>query len=318
MEDKARFPWPFLGFLLVASVVLARGLADEMAPGFGQWRLAIALAPVFAAVIALFNPEVTAALRALGHKRVALVAAGLAVWTLCVPATKFDPYWVVLTALWAAMPILCLRVDPEPRRLTPLVMLVWLVWWLPLDLRWYGTLWTGPAGYDACALMVTALAAVAFGALCRPGAGPELRPPTLRDLGGGVGVLLVFGLLAIPIGMGVGFLEPHWPKETGRDAFLRAFGLAFTVALPEELYFRGVLDEGLRPHFKKGWSSLAVSSVAFGLMHWNNRSKLDQQLEYLLLASIAGVFYGLAYRRYGLWAAVICHTLVDLLWKAFL
>jgi membrane protease YdiL (CAAX protease family) len=318
VEDKARFPWPFLGFVLLASVALGRGLADEVAPGFGRWRLAIALAPVFAAVLALFHPAVAPALRALGHRRVALVAAGLAVWTVSVPATKFDPYWVALVALWAATPILCLRLDPEPRRLTPLVLLVWLAWWLPLDLRWYGTIWTGPAGYEGCALLVTALAGVGFGAMCRPGAGPALRPPTPRDLGGALGVLLVFGLLAIPIGLGVGFLETHWPKETGRDALLRAFALTFTVALPEELYFRGVLDEGLRPHFRRGWQSLAVSSFAFGLMHWNNRRHLDEQVAYLLLASIAGVFYGLAYRRFGLWAAVICHMLVDLLWKAFL
>jgi uncharacterized protein len=93
--------------------------------------------------------------------------------------------------------------------------------------------------------------------------------------------------------------------------------LLFTVALPEELYFRAILDAGLRRRLGPV-ASLLLSSVLFGLMHWNNRSRLEDQLEYLLLATIAGLFYGLTFRKAGLWAAVLCHALVDVVWKAVL
>lgn len=319
-DPGERLPWPFLAFTLLVSVALARGLAGKLGEGADPWRVALAMAPAFATVVALFNPAVIAGLRALGHRRVAAAAAGLALWTFLVPAARLDPYWAVLLALWAGVPILALRHEPDPGRLTALGLLVWLVWWIPFDLRWFKTLWTGPGGpsYAASALLVTALAGAAFGALTRQG-GPALRPPAWRDVAVGGGALLVLGVIAIPLGLATGFLKaPDGAKLGVASAFLTAFGLAFTVALPEELYFRGVLDAGLRPHFRRAWTSLVASSVAFGLMHWNNRDDLDAQLKYLLLASIAGVFYGLAYRRGGLWAAVIAHTLVDLVWQMFL
>lgn len=318
-EALARLPWRFLGFLLIASFVLALGLAHEVDPRAARWLLALGLAPAFAAVVALFHPGVVAGLRALGHRRVAGVAAALVVWTFVVPAGRLDPYGAVLLALWAAVPMLALRHEPDPGRLTALGLLAWLVWWVPLDLRWYGDLWLGPRGgsYAATALLVTALAGAAFGALSRQGA-LELRAPAMRDVGVGLAALVAFGLIAIPVGLALGFLKAGGPAMGGRQAFLVAFGLAFTVALPEELFFRGVLDAGLRPWFARAWASLAVSSAAFGLMHWNNRDRLGEQLAYVLLATVAGVFYGLAYRRAGLWAAVTAHTLVDLVWQVFL
>jgi membrane protease YdiL (CAAX protease family) len=319
----SRLPWPFLIFLLGASFLLATGLAwaEAQEPGaVGPVRRALGLAPCFAAVLALFHPQVPPALRALGHRRVAGVAAAIAAWTMVVPATRFDPYWLTLVALWAAVPIMALRADPQPRGLTSLGLCVWLVWWIPFDLRWYDKLWkTAPgSSYEACALLVTMLAGAGFGALSTPDQ-TDLRAPTPSSIRGGALTLVAFGAIAIPLGAAVGFLHPHGePALDARGAFLRGFGLLFTVALPEELFFRGVLDAGLRARLRSAWVSLAISSFAFGLMHWNNKDKLASQLAYLLLASVAGIFYGLAYRRWGLWAAVICHALVDLVWKVFL
>lgn len=342
-DEGPRPSWAFLAVALLAAVVLTVAVVNTLGPkdlGLGpevagtgdeahrvRLRLVLTLAPALGLLLAAFHPPVLAALRALEPRRAAALVAGLAVWTFLAPATRFDPYWTVLLALWAAVPLLALRLDPEPGRLTPLVLLVWLAWWIPFDLRWFQTLWTGPraGAYDATALLVSVLACVAFGARTRAGGdggrGLDLRPPSGRDVGVGLLTLVAFGALAIPIGVAVGFLHPTWPPRDGAaGAVLRAFTLAFTVALPEELYFRGVLDAGLRPHFRRAWTSLAISSVAFGLMHWNNRdpNKTGTLLAYLVLASVAGVFYGLAYRRSGLWAAVTAHTLVDLVWQLVL
>lgn len=321
--SRPPLPWPFLIFLLGASFLLAAGIArealDPHAP-VGPWRYSLGLAPCFAAVLALFHPQVPPALRALGHRRVAALAAAIAAWTLAVPATKLDPYWLTLVALWAAVPMMALRADPQPRGLTSLGLLVWLVWWIPFDVRWYEKLWkTAPASsYEACALLVTLLAGAGFGALAMPER-TDLRPPSARAVGGGLLTLVAFGAIAIPLGTAVGFLHPHLEPALGpREAFLGGFVIAFTIALPEEMFFRGVIDAGLRERWRSAWPSLAVSSFAFGLMHWNNKDRLGSQLAYLLLATVAGVFYALAYRRWGVWAAVTCHASVDLVWKVFL
>jgi membrane protease YdiL (CAAX protease family) len=326
-DPSPRLPWAFLVALVALVVALLLVLLAHEAPDLTlatRLRAAVALGPLLVAAVApvlpRVGPRVGAALRALGHRRVAAGLAALTVWSVLAPAARFDPYWAVLLALWAAVPVLAQRLEPTPGRLTPLVLLAWLVWWIPLDLRWYGTLWTGPRelGYATCALLVAALALVTFGCLGDAGPGSRPRPPRPGDLLAGVVALLAFGALAIPLGLALGFLRAHGPALGPSAAALRGLEIALTVALPEEVYFRGVLDAGLRPLFRRPLASLAVSSLAFGLMHWNNRGDLAGQLSYLGLASVAGVFYGLAFRRGGLAASVLCHTSVDLLWDVFL
>ena len=94
-------------------------------------------------------------------------------------------------------------------------------------------------------------------------------------------------------------------------------GLFLTVALPEEIFFRGILLHGLdQMTQRRGWTLLLVS-LAFGLMHWNNVSALGTKIAYVALATLAGAFYGWAYRKSGnnLLAAALSHTFVDLLWS---
>ena len=83
--------------------------------------------------------------------------------------------------------------------------------------------------------------------------------------------------------------------------------------------WRGILDAGLQKHLRQRWMSLAVSSFLFGLMHWNNARCLEERLLYVLLATISGAFYGLAFRSSrGLAAPILLHTVLDLVWQAFL
>lgn len=292
------------------------------------WWLALGLTPAALLIFSMFHPGVSGALRAAEPRQVATLAGAVVAWTLLVPAVRFDPYWLVIALAAATAPLLALRLDRAPGRLTALGLLVWLCWWIPFDLRWAGQLWLGPPGlgYAGPSLLVTALGLLAFGVVARPDAGTDatdpLRPPTLRDLGVGLGMLVALGAVVIPLGLVTGFLKgPHAPDgaldEAVAQLVLSLIGIGVTVALPEEVYFRAILDAGLRTRLKP-LPSLALSSVLFGLMHWNNRPDLEAQLAYLLLASIAGAFYGLAYRRGGLFAAVLCHTLVDVIWKAVL
>ena len=59
---------------------------------------------------------------------------------------------------------------------------------------------------------------------------------------------------------------------------------------------------------------LAIASVLFGLSHFNKRAA-HFNWRYVLLASIAGIFYGRAWREHRRVAAsTITHATVDWIW----
>ena len=62
-------------------------------------------------------------------------------------------------------------------------------------------------------------------------------------------------------------------------------------------------------------AALIVTSIVFGLSHWNKQTT-NFNWRYVLLAAIAGVFYGRAWRaqrRVG--ASALTHATVDTLWS---
>ncbi len=150
-----------------------------------------------------------------------------------------------------------------------------------------------------------------------PGFGYRLTPRR-KDLGVALVLTVIFAAIVIPIGLAIDFLQFPPSQAPQWSAVVAAFvGLFLTVALPEELFFRGILLHGLDQMLRRRWLALLLSSLAFGLMHWNNAGDLTTKIAYVALATLAGVFYGLAYRRSGnnLLAPVITHTLVDLIWR---
>ena len=142
--------------------------------------------------------------------------------------------------------------------------------------------------------------------------------PNLRDVKIGLLTLLAFGAIAIPLGIALGFLKraPSLARFDAGQAALSLWGYVFMVALPEEVFFRGVLDRGLQATLRSKWASLAASSLLFGLMHWPRRDKLSEKIAYGVMATVAGLFYATAFRRSGgLPAAVICHAGIDWVWE---
>ena len=77
------------------------------------------------------------------------------------------------------------------------------------------------------------------------------------------------------------------------------------VTLAEEALFRGYVQQQLsmcwRRHAWGGWAALAIAAVLFGLAHYAGG------WQWMLLASCAGMAYGVAYRYGGLAAAVLAH-----------
>jgi len=104
------------------------------------------------------------------------------------------------------------------------------------------------------------------------------------------------------------YLLPDW--RSGLGAVLVTFLL---VAIPEELFFRGILQSLVETRLGRR-RALVLCSVLFGLSHFHHGSAFNWR--YVLLASIAGFFYGRAWRAHRqIFAAIVTHTMVDVIWS---
>lgn len=140
---------------------------------------------------------------------------------------------------------------------------------------------------------------------------------TPRQVGVALGAVAVLAAVAIPLGFAIGFLsfQSRWLGLV--HGVLRLFGLIMFVGLPEEMLFRGTVQEA----FTRLWNpriGLLAGSVIFGLSHLLKHFP-HVNWEYGLLATLAGLAYGWVYQRTRkLAAAAVTHGAVDWIWSMFL
>ena len=120
-----------------------------------------------------------------------------------------------------------------------------------------------------------------------------------------------------PFGIGLGAVLHFTHFHASLPALVSLVGaivLTFLlVAIPEELFSRGILQNLLETRLGRRWA-LLLASLLFGLAHFNKDASFNWR--YVLLATIAGIFYGRAWRaQRQLLAAVITHTAVDVVWS---
>lgn len=187
---------------------------------------------------------------------------------------------------------------------------------LAVDLRWFEPAW--PHGFEAFGKMLLLDAGIfAFlGVRQLEGVGFDLRL-NRNDVAVGLSEFAFYAAPAIPLGLWLGFLQVHavWPHP------LRAIGaFIFTflfIAVPEELFFRGWLQNLLERRLGRVAALLATAGL-FGLAHWNKRTT-GFNWRYVVMAALAGIFYGRAWRaqrRVG--ASCLTHATVDTLWSLWL
>ena len=233
--------------------------------------------------------------------------------------TSFNPYALVI-AVCTALAILSALRNTRGTAPGATDVLAWLLLWIPFDLRWWNQLYAGPGGqygYEVWTAYVTGVALLGWG-LCRRSPTLGIRAPRARDVLVALCALLVLAALVIPPGLLTGFLRWNPAPPTLLQGAGLFGGLALTVALPEELFFRSLLQTWCERWTGRRWLGLAIASLAFGLMHWNNRSDIPEQLIYCALASAAGLAYGLSFRYGGLFAAVMTHSAVNWIWQVCL
>lgn len=205
-----------------------------------------------------------------------------------------------------------------PSRLTWPDALTILALWLPLDFRVFRDVWAWPEGGAAyimnvvLAVDLALLLFVAFRGL--DGVGYRFQIGRKDLAASGVNLAMCLALVG-PLGIATGFVRfnPDAEPLGFAASFLAIF---LTIALPEELLFRGLIQNLLQKTWERATLALVVASVVFGLAHLNNGPSPDWR--YALLASIAGFFYGRAYVQGGsLMAAALVHTSIDAVWRGF-
>jgi CAAX protease family protein len=122
-----------------------------------------------------------------------------------------------------------------------------------------------------------------------------------------------FALIAIPLGTGMHFIqfEPRW--SDWKSLPLTALSILFFTAWPEEFLFRGLLQNTLSRASKSEVAGWWTASVLFGFSHITNLGFPNWR--YVVLATIAGIFYGWTWRRTGsIFASALVHGAVDTTW----
>lgn len=286
---------------------------------------AIAMAALFTLIpfltAAFFATQLADATEALPTSARLLVPSVLCVPYLLVALSTGTFHWQWL-ALYALLPVAISFMMLQARRSDPAQhgnwrdFLVLAVLGLAVDLRWFEHAWPAHLTVFNKVLLLDAgiWGFLVVRRLDEVGFNLRLR---LRDLGIGLRELAFYAPIAIPLGLGLGFLHLHpsapWlPRLPG--AFLFTF---FFIAVPEELFFRGWLQNLLERRIGR-YPSLFLTAALFGLAHFNKRA-VHFNWRYVLLAALAGIFYGRAWRqqrRVG--ASAITHACVDTIWSLWL
>jgi uncharacterized protein len=187
---------------------------------------------------------------------------------------------------------------------------------LAVDLRWFEPAW-GPhlAIFNKVLLLDAGIYGfLAIRQLDQVGFDLRLR---LRDARIGSLALAIYAPIAIALGLALGFLHFHAYLPSGWHVLVAWIFTFFFIAVPEELFFRGWMQNLLERRVGRG-RALLIASVLFGLSHFNKRAA-HFNWRYVLLAFLAGIFYGRAWRqerRVG--ASAITHASVDTLWSIWL
>jgi membrane protease YdiL (CAAX protease family) len=286
------------------------------------------------AIAALALELAPAVLFGLAAERVARAVGRLPVTIRVVfPALLVAPYAMVSIsagmfrwgwfALYAALPVviawLLLRAaaaDPaaadKEQRGNWGDALILIVLGLAVDLRWFDRAW--PSGLRALnELFLVDAGLYGFLAIRQlNGTGFDFHLKW-SDWKTGLRELVFFTPFVLMLGLVLGFIHPHRNLPGVGSALLRWVAIFFFTAVPEELFFRAWVQNLLERRVGRR-SALVIASVLFGLSHFNKRSA-HFNWRYVLLATIAGIFYGRAWREdRRVPASTITHASVDWLW----
>ena len=187
--------------------------------------------------------------------------------------------------------------------------------WLPVEFRWMYRVFPYPTelSHSLTILLALSVGVCAF-VLLRRMDGIGCAITWQAGFGANVAIhFLIFSVIAVALGLQIGFLKFDPTLARLRSLPLTVVGITFFTAWPEEFLFRGVLQNLLSRSLKNQWTGLVIASVIFGLSHIFHAPYPNWK--YVLLATIAGLFYGHVWMKTGsLFPGALVHALVDVSW----
>ena len=270
----------------------------------------LVLALLLAAVLAFLLPG------AQNRVRAAFDARPAAIWAVPVLlvaifssaaalAGAFSFPLAVLVLAYTAAPVVCARVAGAGfiERPAALDFAAILLLWLPLEFAAGARLVPHPAQaflHSVAYGIAIILGLVLFtGFRSFPGMKYSL-PRRRSDFGLPVAAFAITAPVLMVVGIAIGFIPmPHWPGAAATGGRMAgAFGVILVgTALPEEILFRSLIQNLIVLRFGASWRTLLAASLIFGCAHLDNGPQPLPNWRYMILATIAGVAYGMVFER---------------------
>jgi membrane protease YdiL (CAAX protease family) len=228
---------------------------------------------------------------------------------------------MIFMAIYLSIPFLLLFSERGRARAAWLdaAAILWI--WLPIE---FGVvrrfLLTSNIAADFSYSFAQALAinmgVIAFAAWRRfPGIGYRFQLGR-KEIAAAMLSFLMFAVIAIPLAFSTHFIRYSYDFPKLLLAPAAFVGIYLFVAVPEELLFRGLIQNWFERWTQRRVAGLILGAIVFGASHLNNGPPIPNY-RYFLLASIAGIFYGLVWQRTGnIAASAVTHALVDTVWSA--
>lgn len=288
--------------------------------GYSGHRFAIALivgAALFAFEFWLAAPKVLTLCRTLLGSLAPLVPLGaVIIYTLLVTTSG---RWLIAGAGYAVIPALLLGSSrgkpPGTWEDYAAAVFIWLAVWPepPYRMLYHVFPYPPPLTHTLSILMAVSTGVAAY-VLIRRLDGVGYAIEWRKGFGAAFAFsFFIFAAIAIPLGITIHFLTFDPTLTRVRSLPVAAIGILFFTAWPEEFFFRGIVQNCLTESFNNKWTGLLIASVIFGFSHILHTPAPNWK--YVLLATIAGIFYGRAYMKTGsIFPGVLVHGLVDLTW----
>ena len=122
--------------------------------------------------------------------------------------------------------------------------------------------------------------------------------------------------MLIVLGRAIGFLPPfHLPAQPSAAHIGSQYLIILAAtALPEEILFRGLIQNSIAQRFGTSTRTLLLAAFIFGCAHLDNGPQPLPNWRYMILATIAGIAYGKVFEKSSsILASAGLHALVDLI-----
>jgi len=289
----------------------------------------LVLALLLAAVLAFFLPAVQDRVRAALHARPAAIWAVpfllMALFSgAAVLAGAFSFSLAVLVLGYTTAPVVCAWAGPRGRpagvvdRPAALDFAAILLLWLPLEFAAGARLVPLPArGFlHSVAYGIAILLGLVLFTGFRSFPAMKYNLPRRRsDFGLPVTAFAIAAPVLMVGGIAIGFIPmPHWPAAGATGGRMAgAFGVILAgTALPEEILFRSLIQNLIVLRFGTSWRTLLGASLIFGCAHLDNGPQPLPNWRYMILATIAGMAYGIVFQRAStVLSSAALHAMVD-------